>query len=97
MIHADCDIIPGASLVVEHGIGGQGADRVDALGAQKLYGGMNDVFVLASHRSVFAGMRIETGDGKARPFDAEAVREIGMCDTALSLRSIHRSKPAARP
>ena len=66
---------------MKHDIGCERAARVDALGAKPLHGGRNDVAVLVPERTGFAGMRVEPGDRKTRPRNAEMSLKIA-CDDA---------------
>ena len=50
---------------------GMRAGDVEALLAQPLDRGHDDLDLLAAQRAVLAGMRVEPGDGEPRRFDAE--------------------------
>ena len=71
VIHADRHVIASAGIVMEHRVGGQGAEGIDALVAQHFDRRTDDLVILLADRAVFAGMRIEAGNGEPRRGDAE--------------------------
>ena len=84
VIHADGAIVGLARGGVEHGIRRQRAARVDAVRAQPLHRRRDDRLIFLAKRSLLAGMRVEAGQRKARPGDAEAGFHAG-CDDARGL------------
>ena len=82
VIHAERDVVGLARGLVEHGVGGKRAARVDAVGDQPLDRGPHDQAVLLAERAVLAGMRIEPGDREPRARDAEAVGQVARHDAA---------------
>jgi hypothetical protein len=58
-------------LGVEHGVGRQGADDVEAFFANMLDCGYEQVDFFAAHIAAFAGMRVETGNRQTRIGDTE--------------------------
>ena len=75
-------IVARARRVVEQRVGGQRPARIDAVGFEPRDGGRNDRAVLFAERAVFAGVRIEPGDGEPRPRNAETAGEIARHDAS---------------
>ena len=67
---------------MEQRVRGQRAARIDALGLETFDGGTYQGQILVSERAIFARMRIEAGDGKARTRDAEALMQVAGDDAA---------------
>src|SRR5262245_50943185 len=76
MIHAQSRVVARTRFLVEQRVGGERAAGIDAVGDKPRDGGRYDVAVLFAERTFFTGMGIEPGDGKPRPWNAEASAEI---------------------
>ena len=80
VIHRERDVVGGARDRMEHGVGRDRPAGVDAVGDQAVDGRFDDIGVFATQRAVLAGVRVEPGDGEARPGDAEAILEVARGD-----------------
>jgi len=59
-----------------------------ALGDKGVYGGGDDLYLLAAHSAVFSCMRVEAGDGDSGRRQAEVAGERAGDDPCLSLDQI---------
>ena len=66
VIHAQHRVVGRPRRRMEHGVGGQGPARRDALGLQRRDRRAHDALVLVADGAAFAGMRVDAGDGQAR-------------------------------
>ncbi|QTK79016.1 hypothetical protein AT6N2_C1239 [Agrobacterium tumefaciens] len=82
VIHADRHVITLAGGVVEHGVGGQGAEGVDAVLSQPDGRGVDDIAVLGAEGAIFARMWIKTGDGQTWRGDPEFFPKVGVDNAA---------------
>ena len=77
VIHGDDGVEMALCGVAENGIGDGGAGECgEASGVEAEDGGLDDGFFLGSKSAVFAGVRVESGDGDARVCDATAQEEF---------------------
>ena len=90
VIHAHRHVVGRARPLMEHGVGRQRPERVDALGLQPRDRRRHDGAIFLAERAVFAGMRIETGDRDARAGDAEtrAPSRARRCARSCTIRSV---------
>lgn len=79
VIHAHGNIITPAGGIVEHGVGGQGAESVDPVFAQPHGRRVNHVAILGAERAVLARMRVETGNRQTRCLDDLARQAESLC------------------
>ncbi len=80
VIHADGRVVGRAGACMEQRIGRMRPGDVEALRPRRFDRRRDDVDLLAAQASVFAGMRVEAGDGKARAPQAEIAAEIARRD-----------------
>jgi hypothetical protein len=82
VIHAHCHVITLAGGIVEHGVSGQGTERIDSVLAQPHGRGVNDIAILRAECAVFTRVRVQPGNRQTRSFDAEFPSQIRIDDPA---------------
>lgn len=82
VIHAHRHVILLAGGIVEHGVGGQGAEGIDPVLPQPHGRRVNDITILSAECAIFTRMRVEAGNRQTRRLDAEFLPEIGIDDPA---------------
>ena len=88
VVHADRGVVAGAGGRVEQRVGGVRAREVHPLAAQPVEHRDDRLDLLASHGPGLAGVRVEPGDGEARPGDAEVGGERPVGDPERRLEQL---------
>ena len=76
VIHANGGVVGRAGAGMEQSVGGMRPGDVESLGPRRFDRRGDDVDLLAAEPAVFAGMRVEAGDGKPGALDAEITAKI---------------------
>src|SRR3546814_18106757 len=83
VVTAERHVVCRAGAGVKHGVGGEGAGGVNALGAQNIDRGGDDLDFLAAERALLAGVRIEPGKGEPRRFEPQIAAQAARGRTPL--------------
>src|ERR1051325_11643474 len=92
VIHTHDRIVIAARSLMKQAVGGKRAVHFDSFSGEIAYCRGNRLFFIIAEDSLFAGMRIQRGNGDARSSDPEQLVENSMCKCDRGPYSLARQR-----